>query len=338
MKAAGAQAERFAAAPAEHVWAALIFGEDEGVVADAARTLSNAWKIDAADIQTFEDDAVRKDPSGFYDALEARALLGGERLIKVRTRGDKISAILMRAISGGETSPDQFGAKLIIQADNLAKRSKLRAGVEAANNAVGLHLFSDEAADVESMIRSELARDGLEIEPDALALMARNLPGHRLLARREIEKIALYGHKLGRAISVADITLLTASDVEQALSDLVAATLQGQLNLAMTELDKLMAVNTSPISVLRALQRELLRLQDAHALSRGGGDIGMKLRPPVWKSDWSAFQSRMRKWPPKRLTLAISRIYDAEQLAKSAGPAAQASLTTLIRNLALAAR
>ncbi len=338
MKFAGAQAERFAGKPADNVWAALVFGEDEGVVSDTARQLTDTWKIDAADIQTFEDDAVRKDPSGFYDALEARALLGGERAIRVRTRGDKISVILLRAITDGDNDPGRFGARLIILADGLAKRSKLRTTIEVARNAAALHVFSDETGDVESLVKSELARDDLEIEPAALALMSRNLPGHRTLARREIEKVALYGRGLNRPINTRDIRQLTAGDVEQALNDLVSSALSGQLDAAMTEFDKLDATGTSPISVLRALQREFVRMQDAHALSRSGGDVGMKLRPPVWKSDWPAFQKRLQKWPMKRLTAALSRIYDTELLAKSSGPAAPAALRSLVRNLSVAAR
>lgn len=338
MKLAGAQAERFSGKPADNIWAALVFGDDEGVVSDTARQLTDAWKIDPADVQTFEDDSIRKNPSGFYDALEARALLGGERAIRVRTRGDKISAVLLRAITDGDTDPERFGARLVILADGLAKRSKLRTGIEVARNAAALHVFSDETGDVETLVKSELARDGLEIEPAALALMSRSLPGHRTLARREIEKVALYGRGLARPISVDDIRQLTAGDVEQALADLVSAALSGQLDTAMTELDKLDATGTSPISVLRAMQRELVRMQDAHALSRSGGEVGMKLRPPVWKSEWAAFQTRLRKWPMKRLTAALSRVYDTEELAKTAGPAAPATLRSLIRNLAIAAR
>ena len=48
---------------------------------------------------------------------------------------------------------------------------------------------------------NNLKESGVEIEPDALRLFVGDLPGHRLAANAEIEKLALYAMGLGRAVS-----------------------------------------------------------------------------------------------------------------------------------------
>ena len=62
---------------------------------------------------------------------------------------------------------------------------------------------------------------------------------------------------------------------------------------------------------------------EAQALQSQGGatNVGMKLKPPVWKSDWPAFQTRLRKWPTPRLTRLVERLHDLELMAKSPGGA-----------------
>lgn len=339
MKAVGGRASAFAEAPAPNVWAALIFGPDEGVVADTSRLLVSSWKIASEDIQTVSEDEVYKDPSAFFDVLEARALLGGDRCVRVRARGDKIAATLMIALKNAEADPQYYAAKLIIEADTLAKKSRLRKGFEDAAHAAALQVFEDETQDVAGLVTAELKAEDIDIEPEALSVLAATLPGHRSLARAEISKLSLYGRCLGRPLNSADIKSLSATDVDHAVATLVSRTLSGDLPAALNELDRLAVVGTSEITVLRALQRELERLQDAHRLmaGTGGGDIGMKLRPPVWKSDWPAFRQQASKWNPGRLGAALARVYDAEFEIKSAGGTARSVLRQLIRAFATAA-
>ncbi|MEL7453144.1 MAG: DNA polymerase III subunit delta, partial [Pseudomonadota bacterium] len=278
-------AARFCADPKPGTWAFLIFGEDEGVVLDAAIQLRTALvqRPDTAEFITLDEDELRKDASILFDALEARSLLGNERVIRLRTNTERLSSVLLEAIAIGETDANRFDTRLIITAGGLAKRSKLRATIEGALNAVALHFYNDEADDLEQMVRQSLASSGVRIEDEALSLWIGDLPGHRGLANQELEKLQLYGYGLGRTISIADIRALSTVDADHALTDIVQAALAGQPGVALEGLDRLAIAGTSPITILRALQREATRLLHAHALAGTGGDIGMKLRPPVFK-------------------------------------------------------
>ena len=69
----------------------------------------------------------------------------------------------------------------------------------------------------------------------------------------------------------------------------------------------------------------------------GGGDIGMKLRPPVFKSDWPAFRTLMSLWSPRRLARTLERIFDAEASIKTAGALGDALIRQLILDLSRAA-
>ena len=335
MKLAGAQAGKFCAKPDAKIWACLLFGSDEGLVSDQATALCASFAKGDADTEIIRlsDDEVRKDPALLFDGLEAVSLLGYNRIIRVQTSGDKIAKILLEAITLGETAPDRFAAKLVITAGPLAKRSKLRTQIETAKHAAALHFFDDETADVLALTRTRLAADKVEIEDEALALFAADLPGARGMANSEIEKLALFGIGLGRPITNTDIRALTTTEGDHGLHELVGATLSGDTRGALTTLDKLTTVGTSPISILRALQREAMRMLMAHNLSASGGEVGMKLKPPVFKQAWPAFRARLSLWSPKRLARLIERIYAAEEAARTAGHLAAPVLRKLIADL-----
>ncbi|MGH1420722.1 MAG: DNA polymerase III subunit delta [Hyphomonas sp.] len=333
----GKQATNFSKRPDDKIWAVLAFGEDEGLAADAATALIKAWtpKNQQLEVISLDDDAIKKDPSLLFDALDAVSLLGDDRLIRVRTKGDKIGALLVEALTMAETSPNRFAAKLIIETGALTTKSKLRKFAEGATHTACLQFFADQAEDVTQRVESALLDAGMAIEPDALALFVGDLPGHRTLANSEVEKLILYAMNLGRAVNTADIRALCATDLEHDMSTAIRATLSGQTANAHSALDRLEQIGTSPVSILRSLQMEVTRMLDAHTkIGAGNGNPGRMLRPPVWQSEWPAFRQRLSKWPTRHLLRVLERVYDAERQAKTAGPSAGPTVRMLINDLA----
>lgn len=335
----GKQAAAFARKPDPKIWAVLAFSEDEGLASDSGQSLIAAWAGKAhPDVTLLDDDTIRKEPALLFDALEAVSLLGDPRIVRVRTSGDKLAGLLSEAIAEGEKKEDRFSAHLLIEAGSLAKKSKLRAAAEAASRAACLQLFADEGVDVEHRVKQALKDAGVTIGDEALRLFVGDLPGHRLAANSEIEKLALYARGLDRPVSVADVRALCATEFEQTLATAIAATLDGHPAAANAAFDKLALAGTSGITVLRSLQFEVRRMLDAHVrIGEGQTSPNMKLRPPVWQSEWPAYRARLGKWPVRRLTRVLERIYEAEVQAKRAGGSTDPVVRMLMNDLARAA-
>lgn len=331
MKFVGKKAEGFIKKPDPACWAILAFSEDEGVANDAARSVLSSWG--ELELILLEDDAIKRDPALLFDALEAQSLLGDERAIRVRTNGDKIAALLLEAVKLADETPNRFAARLVVSAGGLQKRSKLRAGFEAAKSAAALQLFADEVSDVADLVKSALENVNASAEPGVIEAFIGDLPGHRGLARQEIEKLSLYAHNLGRTLTIQDIHKLSATDIDHALGAAISAALDGRSEQAVRMLDRLLVSGANTITVLRAIQRETQRMLQAHELGGLQGNVGMKLRPPVWNSEWPAYSKRLRSWSPKRLARILERIYDAEQKVKIAGPSGEPVLRMLMNDL-----
>lgn len=321
MKLQGSSAERFAKKPDPNCPFALIFGEDEGVVADTANQLIQSWeKQQASTVLTLDEDEIKRDPAKLFDALEAVSLLGDGTVVRIRTKGEKLFALMKEALA---LPPERVAAKVILQSGSLNTRSKMRTAFEAAPNAAALHLFADSDADMSDLVRAFLSARKVEIEAEALSDFVNGLPGHRSLANAEMEKLAVYAYELGRSVSSHDIRSLCETNADENARKAVLLALNGDAASAQAEMDRVIDAGLSPISLIRMFEMEASRMLDAQALQGEGGaaNVGMKLKPPVWKSDWPAFQARLKKWPTPRLTRLLERLHDLELMAKSPGGA-----------------
>ncbi|TIX75776.1 MAG: DNA polymerase III subunit delta, partial [Mesorhizobium sp.] len=85
-------------------------------------------------------------------------------------------------------------AIILIEAGDLKKGVGLRAIVEAADIAMALPCYADEARDIDTVIDDELRKAGMSMTLEARQALRRNLGGDRLASRGEIEKLVLYSH------------------------------------------------------------------------------------------------------------------------------------------------
>lgn len=321
MKAQGNGAERFAKRPHPECLSVLIFGEDEGVVADTAKQLVESWnKETPSTVLTMDEDDVKREPALLFDALEAMSLLGDGTIIRIRTRGEKLFPVLKDVLA---LPPERMAAKLIVQSGALKTRSKMRTAFETATRAAALHVFADSETDLSDLVSAFLGARNVEIESEALSFFVGGLPGHRSLANSEMEKLATFAHGLGRAVSLGDIRALCESNADENARQAVIYALNGEAERAQQEMDRVVETGLSAISFIRLFELEAQRMLDAHALQGQGApkDVGMKLKPPVWKSEWPAFQTRLRKWSVARLVRLLERLHDLERMAKSPGGA-----------------
>lgn len=334
MKHTRKAATAFAEKPDQNVWAALIHCADAGVARECADTLAGAWSAGAPVEQIrLTEDEISRDRAVLGDTLEARSLLGDARILTIALTNEKLSKRFTDLVEAVEDSGRPFETRLILVTGSLKAASKLRKTFEAANHAVAMQLFADEAGDVRALVVGELEAAGQKIDDDALERLCELLPGHRQLARMEIEKLVLYGRGLDRPLTVADVLALQGSDVDHALYTLVTAAFAGHARKAVTELERLSAAGTSPISILRALQREAVLVLSAHADGVRDSRAAMRLRPPVFASQWPAFETRMQAWSGTSLTRLVARIHETEATAKLAGPVAPALVARLISDM-----
>ncbi len=254
-------------------------------------------------------------------------MMGGERIVRIRTSGEgatPAAKLVVEGIEGGHLKPTGL---VLIEAGDLAKSSGLRKLFEGSKAAVALPCYSDAPADIRA-IAVEVARaEDLRFDEDGLDLLVTLLGEDRGVSRAEIDKLILYkGPKSVRqgpaTISVEDVRTMLVDTVSDAAGEAAGAAADGaQARLALA-LHRSAEAGASPIGTVRALQREFARLRTARGFMAEGSSAETamaRLRPPVFFMEQRAFASRLNRWTVPKIDAALDILLEAELGAKSTG-------------------
>lgn len=341
MKIEARQAEAFLKKPDPKIRGVVIYGNDDGLVAERAVALAKTVCEDLKDpfrVVDIAGDALKQDPARLADEFGALSMMGGRRVIRVRPAGEESAAALenLVAASAGD-------ALIIVEAGNLTPRSNLRTLAETEATLAALPCYMDNEAALEGLVENAARAQGMNVEPDALEWIVERLGGDRGQTRGEIEKLLLYkGTDTGKTITLEDAMAVLGDTASIGIDDVIAATFDGDLVGLDRALDRVFAEGGNPIQLVRSLQRhaDQLHLVSGHAAKGGNLESAMfKARGlPRGGPVRQRFERHLRTWPLPRLSAALSTILDAEIECKRTGLPDEAIARRLCLRLSQAAR
>ncbi len=339
MKFTNPQLTRFQKSQDPEIRAALIYGPDEGLVRERAKTLMAAIAEDPGDpFRVVEMDlaAVLDDPARLPDEAAAISMMGGRRVVRITGAGDRLTKLFTSFLD--ELPGDGF---VIVSAGELAAKSSLRKLFEGSNVAFALACFSDSAETRDALIDSILGQAGYELEQDARAYLNDHLGNDRMVSRQELEKLALYKSDDKTPITLVEASLNIGDSAARAFDEAGSAALSGQLPALLASLGTAYQGGDNPVGVLRLVSRRLQRMHLVAAMSEQGAsmDAGFKaLRPPAFSREANEMRRLLNRWNAGRLAEALRIVNEAEQQCKTTGMPAEAICTRALMRLAGAAR
>jgi len=333
------QVDAFLKKPDPKIRGVLIYGNDDGLVAERAAQLARTVCEDLKDpfrVVDIAGDALKGDPARLADEFGAMSLMGGRRVIRVRPAGEESVAALenLAEASAGD-------ALIVLEAGNLTPRSGLRTLAETEAKLAALPCYADNAADLERLVAGAARTEGFTVEEDALGWIVERLGGDRGQSRSEIDKLLLYkSDDPDKTITLADAAAVLGDTSAMDIDDVVGATFDGDLATLDRALDRVFAEGGNPVQLVRALQRhaDQLHLVSGHAKGGNFEAAMFKARSlPRGGPVRRRFENHLRRWPLPRLGSALSRILDAELECKTTGFPDQTIARRLCLSLARAA-
>ncbi len=312
--------------------AVLIYGPDQGLVRERSDVIALQVAPDLKDafnVTSFSDADLKSDPARLADETAAQSLMGGDRVVRVRITSEAIAgpAIfnLIEALDGGHLKPAAF---VIVEGPEFDRRkSKLLPRFEKSSRCATLPCYVDNIRDIRALAMEMTRAEGLAFDEDALSLLTATLGEDRGVTRSEIAKLITYcGPAALRSgpgrISLADVRANLADGVGEALDEAAAAAADGDMARLSRALHQSAVAGAAPVTLLRALSRQINRLAEAQALIASGKSVedAMKsLRPQVFFMEEKAFAARLRSWSPAMLDRALDLLIEAEFSVKTTG-------------------
>jgi DNA polymerase-3 subunit delta len=323
----------FLDAPDPAFTAALVYGPDQGLVAERARRLVAATAGEPPDpFRYTELDAatLRSDPGRIEEEACSLSFGIGRRAVRVRAATDALAPGFARALNAAAAP----GTLLVADAGDLPKRSALRRLFEEASAAVAIACYEDDAQSLHALIDETLTRRGYALDDEAADLLVSLLGADRAASRSELEKLAVY---IGPPAAIgADAVRAVVSEAGAPSLEAVAyAACSGASAACDRALADALAEGAAPVTVLRALARHLQRLwfaNEAAGHGRSPRQAMQSLRPPVLYRMQDDFARQMRLWPRGRVAQALDLLTEAELDCKTTGaPAAAIAGRTAMR-------
>lgn len=341
MKIEARQVETFLKKPDPKVRGVVIYGNDDGLVAERAVTLAKSVCEDLKDpfrVVDIAGEVLKQDPARLADEFGALSMMGGRRVIRVRPAGEESVAALENLVEAPAGD-----ALIIVEAGNLTPRSTLRTLAESEASLAALPCYMDNEAALEGLVESAARAHGLTVDPEALEWIVERLGGDRGQTRGEIDKLLLYkGTDAGKNITLEDATAVLGDTASIGIDDVIAATFDGEVVALDRALDRVFAEGGNPVQLVRSLQRhaDQLHLVSGHA-AKGGNLEGAMFKArglPRGGPVRQRFERHLRTWPLPRLSAAVSTILEAEIDCKRTGLPHEAIARRLCLRLSQAAR
>jgi len=333
------QVDAFLKKPDPKIRGVLVYGNDDGLVAERAAQLARTVCEDLKDpfrVVDIAGDALKGDPARLADEFGAMSLMGGRRGIRVRPAGEESVAALENLAGAGAGD-----ALIVLEAGNLTPRSGLRTLAETEANLAALPCYADNAEDLERLVATAARAEGFVVEEDALSWIVERLGGDRGQSRSEIDKLLLYkSDDPDKAITLADAAAVLGDTSAMDIDDVVGATFDGDLATLDRALDRVFAEGGNAVQLVRALQRHADQLHVVSGHAKGGNFEAAMFKArslPRGGPVRRRFENHLRRWPLPRLGNALSRILDAELECKTTGFPDQAIARRLCLALARAA-
>ena len=340
LKIESRQVEAFLKKPHPAVRGIVVYGNDDGLVAERATALARTVCGDLKDpfrVVDIAGDVLKGDPARLADEFSAMSLMGGRRVIRVRPAGEESAAALENLAAAGAGD-----ALVVLEAGNLTPRSTLRVLAETETCLAALPCYMDTTEALEGLVESSAHAAGFSVEADALDWIVERLGGDRGQTRNEIDKLLLYKQAdTSKAVTLDDAVAVLGDTAAIGIDNVIAATFDGDPVALDRALDRVFAEGGNPVQLVRALQRHADQLHLVASHARGGSFEGAMFRARGLARGGpmrQRFERHLRTWPLPRLSDALSTILKAEIDCKSTGLPDEAIARRLCLGLARFAR
>ncbi len=270
-----------------------ISGDEPLLILEAAdQVRAAARQAGITERQVFHADA-QFDWNQLTEANQSMSLFGDQEVLELRLPGKLNDEGRKTLVAYAESAnPDNL---LLIVSDRIeAAQSKAKWFTKVTDAGWWVPVWPIERNQLPAWLRQRLQQNNLQIEDDALALLADRVDGNLLAARQEIDKLLLLND--GPIIQLDTVVQSVADSARFDIFDLAEAFLKGDLARSQRVLSGLAAEGIEAPIVLWVLARELRNLvQLAEADAQGQHLAGVYKRLRIFDKRQAPYQAALRR-------------------------------------------
>ena len=287
----------------------LFYGKNEGLKNHITKNIVK----NTNNIHNYDEKEVLDNEHNFIDNILTKSLFDEKKLIIIKRSTDKILKIIESLKS--EKLED---ITIIINADNLEKKSKLRSFFEKNKETICIAFYPDNDQTLSKLAYNFLKNKKISISQSSINLIINKCNGDREALYNELNKIDLYTQN-GKKITTEDIMKITNLIENHSVSELVDNCLAKNNKKIINILNENNFNNEDCMLIARSLLNKSKRILHLVKEFQNNKNIELTIssaKPPIFWKDKEITKQQIKYWRPENIKDLIYKLTDIELLIK----------------------
>ena len=287
----------------------LFYGKNEGFKNQEIKNLSKNF----LNISNYEQKEIIENSTEFLESIFTNSLFDEKRFIIINRANDKIFK-LVEEISLRDIADNI----ILINSDNLDKKSKLRNFFEKDKNAVCTAFYPDNNQTLLKIATSYLNENKISISYSNLNLIVNRCNEDRGILLEELNKLILFSSG-GKIIDSDTIKKLTNIGENHDISILIDQCLSKNKKNVIKIINENNFSNEDCVQITRVFLFKTKKIYLLSSLFENNNDIEFTIssaKPPIFWKDKELVKEQIYKWNTNNLRVLMYRLNELELLIK----------------------
>jgi len=289
----------------------LFYGENNGLKKELID--DNFKKTFKDKTYNYEENIILQNQKGFFDEILTKSFFEDEKLIIVKGVTNKILNIIEELIE--KKVNDSY---IILVADKLDKKSKLRNLFEKGKNLICVPFYSDNYQSLFYLADNFFKKKNIPVSQEILNTLINRANGDRQNLKNEIEKIENFSIKKKKII-LEDILKLTNMVDNKNFSELVDYCLAKNEKKILNIINENHFSNEDTIIIIRtflAKAKRLLKINNEIKMKNNIDQDIATYKPPIFWKDKDLVKEQLKNYSIQNTRKLINSINNTEFLIK----------------------
>ena len=283
----------------------LFYGKNEGLKNEALDILTK----DKNSIFNYEEKEILDSENNFIENILSKSLFEQQKFIIIKRATDKIFKII--EILNSKNLED---VTIVLNSDNLEKKSKLRSFFEKDKKLICVPFYPDNDQTLSKLAYNFLRDKKISISSSNINLIVNKCVGDRETLINELRKIE-YFTKNGKNINSEIISKLINLNENHSISELIDNCLAKNKKKIVVILNENNFSNEDCIMITRSFLIKAKKLLTLSTMFEGNKNIDLTIssaKPPIFWKEKEITKQQIYKWKPKNIKKLIFALSETE--------------------------
>ena len=289
----------------------LIYGSNQGHKNQVIKELFE--RFFNGEISRFDESEILNNYEEFISSLINKSLFEDHKLIIISRTSEKIIKLVNEIL---ERNVENI--KIILNSDNLEKKSKLRALFEKEKNLTCIPFYEDNEKNLSSLAQTFFRNKKIKVSQEIINVLVGRSRGDRANLFNELNKIEILSITK-KNIDLDDVLKLTNLSENYSVFELVENYLAKNKRQVSKILNENNFANDECILILRTILNRSKRLLKLKESENETGNIDLTIssfKPPIFWKEKDLVKKQIQSWSRNEVKKIIYRVNDLEILIK----------------------